>query len=287
MTVGDAVRRLRDRLREAGIPSPDVDAALLASHALGWPTARVRREPAAAWPPDAAARLEALARRRVAREPLQLLVGTVGFRYLELEVRPGVFIPRPETEVVAGEAVAATPPGGVVVEPCTGTGAIACAVADEVTRRDGAAPTVIATDIDAAAVDLARANAARCGAVVEVHRGDLLDPVPSSWRNRVDVVVANPPYVAAREVAGLEPEVTDWDPAVALVAGETGHEVTDRIIVEAPDWLRPGGCLVLEVADTRAAETARRCATAGYVGVRVATDLTGRDRIVAARTPSD
>jgi release factor glutamine methyltransferase len=219
--------------------------------------------------------------RRVGREPLQLIVGSVGFRYLEVEVRAGVFIPRPETEVLAGEAIARVPAGGVVVEPCTGTGAVACAVATE-----SRAARVVATDVAPAAVALATANAARCGASsVEVVHGDLLDPVDPALRGAVDVLVSNPPYVAAGETAGLEPEVTAWDPPEALVSGPTGHEVTDRLIAAAGHWLRPGGWLLLEVADTRAGATARRCADAGLADATALEDLTGRPRIVRARRP--
>jgi release factor glutamine methyltransferase len=227
---------------------------------------------------DAAARLGALADRRAGREPLQLLLGSVGFRRLELSVRPGVFIPRPETEVLAGEAIARTPPDGVVVEPCTGSGAVACAVAQEAAAR-----LVVATDRSPDAVALARDNAARAGLDVTVLCGELLDPVPPGLRGAVDVLVANPPYVATAELAGLEPEVRDWDPVAALVAGATGHEVSDALLAAAPAWLAPGGWLLLEVDSTRARETARRCLAAGFADAQVVADLTGRDRVVVAR----
>jgi release factor glutamine methyltransferase len=278
VTVGQARAGTAARLAAAGVPTPDVDAALLLRHVLGWSSVRLVTGAGEPLPPAAAARLEALTARREAREPLQLLVGTVGFRHLELEVRPGVFLPRPETEVLAGEAADRTPPGGVVVEPCTGTGAIACAVAAE--ARPG---TVVATDLSPAAVALARANAARAGVVVDVREGDLLAPVPASLRGRVDVLVSNPPYLAAAELAALEPEVRDHDPLAALVSGPTGHEVTDRLIASAPAWLTPGGWLLLEVDSARARATARRARAGGLRDVSVLPDLTGADRIVAAR----
>jgi release factor glutamine methyltransferase len=274
----DARRQLALRLAAAGVPSPEVDAALLLRHVLGWSAARLRVDGEAPIDPAAEARLEDLARRREAREPLQLLIGSVGFRRLDIEVGPGVFIPRPETEVLAGEAIARVPPGGVVVEPCTGTAAVACAVADE-----SGAGRVVATDIAPAAVALARANAARCGVAVEVLAGDLLAPVPAALRGRVDVLVSNPPYVAAGELAGLEPEVVDWDPPAALVSGPTGHEVTDRLIAAGVEWLAPRGWLLLEVADVRAVQTATRARAAGLVDVAVLRDLAGRDRVVVAR----
>jgi release factor glutamine methyltransferase len=191
-----------------------------------------------------------------------------------------VFIPRPETETLAGEAIARVPAGGVVVEPCTGTGAVACAVATE-----SQAEVVVATDRSETAVALARENAAACGARIEVLAGDLLAPVDPALRGRVDVLVSNPPYLAEAELAATEPEVRDWDPPAALVAGPTGHEVTDRLIVVATDWLKPGGWLLLEVDERRAAETARRARAAGLTEAGVVSDPTGRDRVVIARIP--
>ncbi len=278
MTIGEARAALTARLAAAGVPTPDVDAALLLGHVLGLSPTRLVVDAAVEVPAPAAGRVEELAARRAAREPLQLLLGSVGFRHLELEVRPGVFIPRPETEVLAGEAIARTPPGGIVVEPCTGTGAVACSVACE------AAPSlVVATDVSPAAVDLARRNAARAGAEVHVLLGDLLAPVPTRVRGAVDVLVCNPPYLADAEVQALEPEVLH-DPLEALVAGPTGDELIDRLLAEAPTWLRPGGWLLLELDQTRAAPSAERAQRAGFVDVTVLPDLTGADRILTART---
>lgn len=269
----------RIRLTEAGVPTPEVDADLLVRAVTGWSRTRALLEPDAPLTEAAQDRLEGLVRRRAAREPLQLILGTVGFRYLELAVRAGVFIPRPETEVLAGEAIARVPDGGVVVEPCTGTGAIACAIAAE-----SAASVVVATDISPAAVELATDNARATGASVTVLEGDLLEPVDPDLRGRVDVLVSNPPYLTTAEVQSSEPEVARWDPPAALAAGPTGHEVTDRLIREALHWLRPGGWLLLEVDSSRAAETASRCTAAGLEQAAVIADLTGLDRIAVARS---
>jgi len=270
------LRDLTSRFTAAGIATPGVDAELLVRHVFGWSRTQVLTAGDAALPTPALDTLEGLAQRRSAREPLQLLIGSVGFRYLDIEVRPGVFIPRPETEVLAGEAIDRTPAGGVVVEPCTGSGAIACAVASET-----AAVRVVATDIDDAAAALARHNADRLGLPVEVVQGDLLRPVPSELRGSVDVIVCNPPYIAEAEAASFPPEVR-WDPIGALVSGPSGHEVTDRLIAEAQEWLRPGGWLVLEVDETRAVQTRDRMTSAGFRDARVVADLTGRDRVVMA-----
>lgn len=280
-TVAQVLAALRRRLADAGVPTPAVDAELMLRHLTGWSRARLLTAAAEPVPEGLSSRLEPLAARRAAREPLQLLLGTVGFRHLELEVRPGVFIPRPETETLAGAAIERTHAGGVVLEPCTGSGAVACAVADEM---EGGA-TVVATDSSAAAVALARANAARCGVAVDVVLGDLLAPVDRALRGRVHVLVSNPPYLAAAELAALEPEVRQWDPLRALVSGPTGHEVSDRLIAAAPGWLRPRGWLLLEVDERRARECAARARAAGFDDASVLPDLAGRDRVVAARLP--
>lgn len=277
-TVAEARQWTQAHLADAGVPTPAVDATWLIRHVTGWSGGQLRTGAGKQLPAEAWQRLQALARRRAAREPLQLLLGTVAFRYLELEVRPGVFLPRPETEVLAEQAIVRTPAGGVVVEPCTGTGAVACAVAAE-----SQAGRVLATDCSTAAVALARANARRGGLAVAVAHGDLLGPLEAAWRGRVDVLVSNPPYLAEGELDGLEPEVRDWDPYEALVAGPTGHEISDRLIAAAGGWLRPGGWLLLEVADARAAAAAARASAAGLHEAHVLADLAGRDRIVAAR----
>ena len=272
---------LAERFRAAGVPTPAVDAELLVAHVAGWPRSRVRTHGGSELPAAAAAELEALAQRRCRREPLQLIVGSVGFRYLDIAVAPGVFIPRPETEILAGLAADHTPGGGVVVEPCTGTGAVACAVATEASPA-----TVIATDLSLAACALAQRNAAGGGADVVVLHGDLLDPVPAALRGRVDVLVANPPYLAAAEMEGLEPEVTEHDPYEALVGGPTGSEVALRLVGEAPAWLAPGGWLLLEVDPARAEVTAAAMRVAGLVDVQIERDLTGAARFPLGRRPA-
>ena len=277
VTVSEAVRDAADRLARAGVPAPEVDAELLVAHTRVCTRTRLRLDASAGLTRAQHDDLEAMVRRRAARVPLQLILGSVGFRYLDLEVRPGVFIPRPETEVLAGEAIVRVPDGGVVVEPCTGSGAVACAVAHE-----SSAGTVVATDTDGAAVALARRNAAPY-AVVRIRQGDLLAPVDPRLRGSVDVLVANPPYLASREWAGLAPEIVRHDPRSALVSGATGHEVADALIAEAVTWLRTGGWLLLEVDVTRAEETSARCCRAGLRDAQVVADLTGADRIVVAR----
>jgi release factor glutamine methyltransferase len=236
-----------------------------------------------------------LAARRAAREPVQVVIGRTWFRELELACEAGVFVPRPETEIVAGLAIAAARQAGgapLVVEPCTGTGAIALSVAVEV---DGA--RVVATDVDPAAVALARRNLdrVRAGAAgphhvareVTVLEGDLLTPVDRELRGHVDVLVANPPYLPAADRGSWAPEVGDHDPDRALVGGDDGHELVDALLTAAADWLAPGGTVVLEIDERRGDRAAASAAAVGLVDVRVEADLTGAARAIVARRPAD
>lgn len=277
-TAAAAVEHVRGRLLSAGVATPAVDAEQLVLHATGWSRTKLIVDGHDPLPPEAAMLLQDGVARREAREPLQLILGSVGFRYLDLEVRPGVFIPRPETELLVEYAAARLPAAPVVVEPCTGTGAVACAIATESTGA-----TVFATDVSVEAVALTKANARRTGAPVVVLQGDLLGPLPNEVKGSVDAIVCNPPYLAEDDVAALAPEVSRWDPVAALVAGPTGHEVSDRLLNAATHWLRPGGWLLVEVDSTRAAETARRAAARGLAETAVLRDLTGAERFVVGR----
>ena len=209
--------------------------------------------------------------------PLQHLTGRQPFRRLDLEARPGVFVPRPETEVlvdVALQAVRAEQP--VVVDVGTGTGAVALAVKDE---RPGA--RVFAIDVSPEAAALARRNAERLGLDVTVLEGDLLTPLPPEEAGRIDLVVSNPPYISAEEYAALPAEVRA-DPDLALLGGTTVHR---RLAAESPRWLRPGGVLAVEIGETQADEVRRAFAAHAFTDIRVAPDLAGRDRVVAGTRP--
>jgi release factor glutamine methyltransferase len=281
LTAAALLEALTTRFATAGIATPAADARWIVRHALDWSATDLVLSSDRTLSDEQLRAVDALADRRARREPLQLVLGGTSFRGHALTLRPGVFIPRPETEMLVDLALASLPePGGVVVEPCTGSGAIACAIAAE--RTDA---RVVATDADAAAVDLAATNAAHLGVRVDVRCGWLLDPVPESLRGQVDVLVANPPYLAADEVAELEPEVGEWDPPEALVAGPTGHEVSDLLWAAAPEWLRPGGWIVVELDERRVGEAACRAVAAGLTAVATHHDLTARPRFVSARLP--
>jgi release factor glutamine methyltransferase len=280
-----AQRSVAARLAAAGIETPEVDARWLVDHVT---------ELTGSCTGCGAALLDGLVARRVAREPVQVIIGRTWFRELELACEAGVFVPRPETEVVAGlaiDAARAAGPSPTVVEPCTGTGAIALSVAVEV---PGA--RIVATDVDPAAVALARRNleAVRSGTAgaalvareVTVLEGDLLAPVAPELRGQVDVLVANPPYLPATDRGTWAPEVGDHDPDRALVGGPDGHEVVDALLAAARDWLRPGGTVVLEIDERRGDDAAAAADLAGLTDVRIEPDLTGRPRAVVARQPA-
>jgi release factor glutamine methyltransferase len=220
--------------------------------------------------------------RRLNGEPLQYVLGFWGFRRLELAVDRRVLIPRPETEQVVEAALEVLDrtgrSGATVVDLGTGSGAIAISIAGE---RPGT--RVWATDLSNHALQVARSNdpAGR----VRFVAGDWWDALPAALKGHVDLVVSNPPYVAAFEVADLDPKVRDWEPEMALVAGERGTEAIEAVVGGARSWLGPGGGLVVELAPHQAAGMAAFAARLGYVGVAVLRDLAGRDRILVGRSP--
>jgi len=272
-------------LEEAGVLSPRVDATALAAHALGLERLELVLAPDPA-PAGFVESYAALVERRRAREPLQHIVGSTVFRYLTLRVEPGVFVPRPETEVVAQVAVdeaarlAAAGTDPLVVDLCCGTGAIALSVATEVPRA-----RVVAVDLSAAAVDLTRANAHAAGADgLRVERGDVRDPeLLGDLVGRVDVLVSNPPYVPPDAVP-RDPEVRDHDPDLALYGGGTdGLDVPRAVLAAAARLLRPGGLVVVEHAEVQ--DVAARVAaaqTGAFVEITTRPDLTGRPRMLVA-----
>jgi release factor glutamine methyltransferase len=233
----------------------------------------------------AVARLDDMVARRAAGEPLQYVVGRWGFRSLDLLVDRRVLIPRPETEqvveVVLGELRRHGRDGHslTAVDLGTGSGAIALAVAAEVPGV-----TVWGTERSAEALVVARANLAGLGRKarsVRMVEGDWFGALPGDLRGGVDLVVANPPYVAEGEA--LPAEVARWEPAEALVAGPSGTEALEHIVDQAPVWLARPGALVLELAPHQAGAVAARARAAGFAEVDVRPDLSGRDRALVAR----
>jgi release factor glutamine methyltransferase len=238
--------------------------------------------------PEELAALRDGVKRRAAGEPLQYVTGEVAFRHIVLKVRPGVLIPRPETEVLVDAAMPAIDAAiaergeALVIDLCTGSGCVALAIAQE-----RPAARVFASDISPDAVAVAVDNAERLGLAerVEICEGDLFAALPDEILGTVDLVVVNPPYVPSAEVAKLSAEVAGFEPHLALDGGEDGLAVYRRILGEARRWLRPGvGTLVVELDERRVQQAASE-ALQWYQDVSVVEDLTGRDRIVTASAP--
>lgn len=192
-----------------------------------------------------------LARRRVAGEPLQYLEGSVPFAGIEVAVDRRALIPRPETEYLVELAAASATSPSLIVDLCSGSGAIALAL-----KRRFPGARVLGTDISSAALDLAEANAGLNRLAVEWRRGDLFAALPDEIRGRIELLVANPPYVANSDWDHLPVEVR-WEPAIALLAGERGTEVIEAILGDLARWLSPGGTAWIEVGDGQATALAR------------------------------
>jgi release factor glutamine methyltransferase len=264
------------RLRDAGVPSPDHDAAELLAHLIG--TERSRLPLIEDVPASVAASYDGMIARRAAREPLQHLTGTAHFRHVSLAVGPGVFVPRPETELLAGWAVdrALELEAPVVVDLCTGSGAIALAVADEAPHA-----TVHAVEVDPGAHAWAERNLAGTG--VELRRGDLATAFPE-LDGRVDVVVCNPPYIPLEAWESVAAEARDHDPHLALFSGADGLDAIRVLEQRAAALLRPGGVVGAEHADVQGESAPAVFATAGrWADVRDHRDLAGRPRYLTAR----
>ena len=272
------VRRAADYLSRHDVESPLPTAEILLANVLGIDrTGLYTREEGLST--AEAKRFGRVLCRRCVGVPLQYLTGEQGFRRLILVVRPGVFIPRPETEILVEHALEAVAdvPAPVVIDVGTGTGAIALAIKDE--RPDA---RVLAIDVSPDAVALARENAVRTKLDVEVVQGDLLGALPFSFRRAVDLVVSNPPYVEEHELEGLPLEVRA-DPVVALAGGV---DLFERLFIQASGVLRPGGALAVEIGETQGPAIRAAASRAGFVTVDVDLDLAGRDRFVTARMPA-
>lgn len=260
-----SVREVAAILANAGVPSPDHDARVLIGLAESGDMG-----------------LDELIESRVARVPLQHLTGTAGFRYLDLAVGPGVFVPRPETELLVDAVLVAIKDVAVplVVDLCAGSGAIGLSVAHE--HPDAVVHLV---ERSGAAYEWLARNAAGRDRV-SLHHADL-GAAPSGLEGAVDVVVSNPPYLPVDERDVVDPEVREHDPSEALWAGENGLEVIHRIIDRSLVLLRPGGRLIIEHSDRHGEVVPQLMAAAGFTGVLDHHDLTGRPRFAEGVTRAD
>jgi release factor glutamine methyltransferase len=281
MRVAEALASARQRLRAAQIASPEHDAEALLAEQLG--VARTALRPDEPLQPADAQAFDRLVERRASHEPLQHIVGRAAFRHVEVEVGPGVFVPRPETEVLVGWAVErlaelsrASDRAPVAVDLCTGSGVIALSLASELPRV-----RVHAVELSEDAHRYAQRNLSATG--VELHLGDVAEAL-TELDGRVDVVVSNPPYVPLDAYESVEVEVRDFDPPVALWSGADGLQMIRAVEATAARLLRPGGWVGCEHSDNQGpAVTGVFAGTGAWSDVRDHEDLAGRSRFVTAR----
>jgi release factor glutamine methyltransferase len=283
VTAAALVREGADRLSAHGVAEPWRDAERLLGHVLGRDRAALHAEPARAVDAEEADRFRDLVRRRAAREPLQHLTGEQEFWSLSFRVTPDVLIPRPETEhLVEALLRLRLRPDPLLLDLGTGSGCLAIAAAREI---PGA--LVVATDIDAAALDVARGNALRHGLSDRITflRGDLFAPLAGRrWERGFDVILSNPPYVPEADWERLEPEVREHEPKGALTPGADGLVIHRRLADGAAPWLRPGGALLAEIgAGQGEAARALYAPPAALELVAIEPDLAGIPRVIVAR----
>ena len=272
-------------LEQAGIETARLDVECLLGEVLAWPRWRVPLEPRHRLTAAEFAAFLRLLERREGREPLAYLLGRREFWSLPLRVAPGVLIPRPETETLVEAALAAVRAEGdlapTIVELCTGSGAVAIALATELPDA-----RLLATDLSWQALRLARANAEGCGVGVRIRfaRGNLWRALTGIVQpGSVDLALANPPYIASALLPDLMPEV-QWEPRRALDGGPDGLDLVREILAGAPRWLRPGGRLLLEIGSGQAQATGRLVgAQAELEPAGVVRDLAGWERVVVVR----
>ncbi len=285
----DGIRSATVRLGEAGVPSPHADAVALAAHALGLDVGEVRRllvVGGRALPETYAALVDERAR----RVPLQHLTGQASFRHLTLRVGPGVFVPRPETEVLVDLALAEVDRVHAlhaldatravrVADLCSGSGAIALSI-----RHERPFAAVRGLEVSREAWAWSTANRDRLGLEVDLALGDATQPCFEDWLGTVDVVTVNPPYIPVGALP-LDPEVRDHDPAIALYGGsEDGLAIPLAVVRIAATLLRPGGLVLVEHADSQGVSLPSRLSTTGrWTDVSDHADLTGRPRVTSAR----
>ncbi|OAI39189.1 hypothetical protein AYO38_01600 [bacterium SCGC AG-212-C10] len=275
MNAREAARGIASRLAAAGVPEAQFEAELLTREATG--LSRAQFFAGHGIDLDGEQRLESLTTRREAREPAAYISGEREFYGLHFEVGPKVLVPRPETELLVDLALRECALDDVIVDVGTGTGCIATALAWTL-AGDARGATVLATEISGAAVIIAKQNALRNGARVEFIRTDLAAAV-----GRADIVLANLPYIPTDEIDALEPEVSEWEPRVALDGGADGFALIRRLVADCAERLRPR-LLALEVGFGQAGAAAEIAQAAG-AEVSLIKDLAGIDRVVCCRWP--
>lgn len=283
-TVGKLLVNAQQMLEGAGIANAVQEARWLLAYALEMKHHELASRTEQSVTEEQLARVLSLVRRRESREPLQYILGTQEFCGLEFSVTPAVLIPRPETELLIQETVreGGFAEGAVLVDVGTGSGCVAVTLATILGDM-----RIFALDCSHDALSVAKGNAERHGVSDKIVwlEGDLLSPLREySVAGAVDAIVSNPPYIAEAEWAGLQPEVRDYEPRQALLAGPQGTEFHERLIHDAKQFLVPGGLLVMELGQGQA-PLVRRVAEAagGYTGLQTVKDEAGIERVLIAR----
>ncbi len=262
----------------AGVENGRQEARWLLQQALG--VADTMPPPCAGdMPTELERRFREAVRRRLKGEPLQYVMGNVAFHCVELSVGPGVLIPRPETERLVDFALEVYPGQGAICDVCTGSGAIALALAKSLPATE-----IVGIDLSREALAWALRNQADLKLENTAFlQGDLFEPLPEG--KRFAMITANPPYVSEGDYASLEPVIRDYEPSMALLAGPDGLDLLRRIVHEAPPHLAAGGWLLCEIGDEQGPAMERLLRAAGYVQVAIRQDYAGKDRVAMGRLP--
>lgn len=281
-TVRSLLAWAREWLENKGVDTPRLDAELLLASALGCDRVRLYIDVDKPVTPAELARFKPLIQRRGSREPVAYILGTKEFYGRPFEVGPGVFIPRPETELLVQLALATMPRGAAlrVLDLCAGSGAVGTTIAAE--RPDARVDMV---ELSPEAAQVAARNAEKLApGRARVVQGNLYAALPEE--GRYNVIVANPPYVPARDGRDLAPDILDHEPHLALFAGDDGLDVVRGVIAGLAERLAPGGFFGTEIDPAQSGRVAGLCAAAGLAGVRVHQDLAGLDRHVTGKAVS-
>ena len=289
ITLAAKRQALTETLRQAGIDSPDADARLLIGHALGLDRTALMTHGDRALREDDIAAIDALAARRLKHEPVSRILGRKEFWSLSLDVSGAVLVPRPDTETVVEAALDFVVRGGKglknlrlerlrILDIGTGSGALLLALLTELTNATG-----IATDISPSAIEVARANAERLG--LGKRCGFVVCNIAAGVTGPFDLIVSNPPYIAHAEIATLDPEVRDYDPALALDGGMDGLDAYRAIATQAPSLLAPGGRLIVELGAGQEQAVSSLFTKSGLTVKAARPDLAGIPRALGASMP--
>lgn len=288
-TIAAKRQALTETLRHAGIEQPDADARLLIGHALGLDRTALMTNGDRALRADDIAAIDALAARRLQHEPVSRILGRKEFWSLSLDVSSAVLVPRPETETIVEAALDFVVRGGKdlknlrlerlrILDIGTGSGALLLALLTELTNATG-----IATDISPAAIEVARANAERLG--LGKRCGFVVCNIADGVTGPFDLIVSNPPYIAHAEIATLDPDVRDYDPALALDGGKDGLDAYRAIAAQAPRLLAPGGRLIVELGAGQEQAVSALFTKSGLAVKAARPDLAGIPRALSASVP--